>query len=107
MEPTANRTGKEIGLALLNLGFVLSILFGAQALMRGHIRPTAGLPILSVLVFTVHLAGYRFIERQRPPELAGFPSVKEFFGGLALGVALFSGVIAVLWVLRVYHLQGR
>jgi membrane protease YdiL (CAAX protease family) len=26
---------------------------------------------------------------------------------LALGVALFSAVIAVLWLLRVYHLQGR
>ena len=107
MEPTAKRTGKEAGLALLNLVFVLVILFGAQSLMHGHIRATAGLPILSVLVFAAYLAGYRFIERRRPPELAGFTSVKEFFGGLALGVALFSGVIAVLWVLRIYHLQGR
>src|SRR5690349_4145387 len=107
MEPMAKRTGKEIGLALLNLVFVLLILFGAQSLLRGHVSRTAGLPIVAVLVFTAYLAGYRFIEGRRPPELAGLTSVKEFFGGLALGVALFSAVIAVLWLLRVYHLQAR
>lgn len=107
MRPIAKRTGKEIGLALLNLVFVLFILFGAQGLIRGHVSQAAGLPILCVLVFGAYLLGYRFIEGKRPPELAGFSSIREFFGGLALGVALFSAVIAVLWVLRVYHLQGR
>src|SRR6267154_46906 len=100
-------TGKQVGLAALNLAFVLLVLFGAQSLLRGHISKTAGLAILSLLVFGAYLVGYRFIERRRPPELAGLISVKEFFGGLALGVALFSAVIAVLWLLRVYHLQGR
>jgi hypothetical protein len=103
----AKRTGQEIGLALLNLVVVLLILFGAQSLLRGHVSPTAGLPVLAVLVFTAYLAGYRLIEGRRPPELAGLTSLKEFFGGLALGVALFSAVIAVLWLLRVYHLQAR
>jgi len=100
-------TGKQAGLAALNLIFVLLILFGAQSLMRGHVSNTAGLAILSPLVFGAYLLGYRFIERRRPPELAGLMSLKEFFGGLALGVTLFSAVIAVLWLLRVYHLQAR
>jgi uncharacterized protein len=107
MDSTPKRTGKQVGLAALNLVFVLLILLGAQSLMRGRVNNTAGLTILSVLVFGAYLFGYRFIEGKRPPELAGLVSLKEFFGGLALGVALFSAVIAVLWLLRVYHLQGR
>ena len=107
MDNPPKRTGKQVGLAALNLLFVLLILFGAQGLIRGRINNTAGLAILSLLVFAAYLLGYRFIEGRRPPELAGLTSLKEFFGGLALGVALFSAVIAVLWLLRVYHLQGR
>ena len=99
-------TSKQAGLAALNLVFVLLILFGAQSLLRGHISKTVGLAILSLLVFGAYLLGYRFVERRRPPELAGLISLKEFFGGLALGVTLFSAVIAVLWLLRVYHLQA-
>jgi len=100
-------TGKQAGLATLNLIFVLFILFGAQSLIRGHISRTVGLAILSLLVFGAYLLGYRFIERHHPPELSGLTSLKEFFAGLALGVALFSVVIAVLWLFRVYHLQSR
>ena len=99
-------TGKQAGLAALNLVFVLLILFGTQSLLRGHISKTVGLAILSLLVFGAYLLGYRFIERRRPPELAGLISVKEFFGGLALGITLFSAVIVVLWLLRVYHLEA-
>ena len=107
MDSAAKGTGKQVGLAALNLLFVLLILFGAQSLLRGHVRQTVGLAILSPLVFGAYLVGYRFIEGRRPPELAGLLSLKEFFGGLALGVTLFSAVIFVLWLLRVYHLQGR
>ena len=107
MDNTPKRTGNQVGLAALNLLLVLLVLFGAQSLMRGHVNKTAGLGVLSVLVFCTYLLGYRFIEGRRPPELVGLISLKEFFGGLALGLALFSAVIAVLWLLRVYHLQGR
>jgi membrane protease YdiL (CAAX protease family) len=79
----------------------------AQSLIRGHISRTVGLAILSLLVFGAYLLGYRVIERRHPPELSGLTSLKEFFAGLALGVALFSAVIAVLWLFRVYHLQSR
>jgi membrane protease YdiL (CAAX protease family) len=107
VDSTPQRTGKQVGLAALNLLFVLLILFGAQRLMRGHVNQTAGLAILSLLVFGAYLVGYRIIEGLRPPELVGLLSLKEFFAGLALGVTLFSAVIAVLWLLRVYHLQAR
>jgi uncharacterized protein len=107
METSPKRTGKRVGLATLNLLFVLLILFGTQALIRGRINNTAGLAILSLLVFAAYLAGYRFIESRRPPELAGLVSLKGFFGGLGLGAGLFSAVIAVLWILRVYQILGR
>ena len=106
MDDPPKRTGKQVGLAVLNLLFVLLILFGVQFLIRGRINNTAGLAILSLLVFAAYLFGYRFIERRRPPELTGLLSLQEFLGGLAVGVALFSAVIAVLWLFRVYHLQG-
>ena len=107
MDSAAKGTGKQASLAALNLLFVLLILFGAQFLLRGHVRQTVGLAILSPLVFGAYLVGYRFIEGRRPPELAGLISLKEFLGGLALGVTLFSAVIVVLWLLRIYHLQAR
>lgn len=107
MDNTPRSTGKQIGLAALNLLFTLIILFGAQSLMRGHINNSAGLAVLSTLVFGAYLFGRRFIEGRRPPELTGLVSLKEFFGGLALGMALFSAVIIVLWFFRVYHLEGR
>ena len=107
MDSAAKGTGKQVGLAALNLLFVLLILFGAQSLLRGHVSQTVGLAILSPLVFGAYLVGYRYIEGRRPPEIAGLISFKEFFGGLALGVTLFSAVIVVLWLLRVYHLQAR
>lgn len=107
MDSAAKGTGKQVGLAALNLLFVILILFGAQSLLRGHVRQAVGLAILSPLVFGAYLVGYRFIEGRRAPEIAGLLSLKEFFGGLALGVALFSAVIVVLWLLRVYHLQAR
>src|SRR6266404_2785845 len=107
MDSAAKRAGKQVGLAALNLLFVLLILFGAQSLLRGHVSQTVGLAILSPPVFGAYLVGYRYIEGRRPPELAGLISLKEFFGGLGLGVTLFSAVIVVLWLLRVYHLQAR
>ncbi len=107
MDSAAKGAGKQVGLAALNLLFVLLILFGAQSLLRGHVSQTVGLAILSPPVFGAYLVGYRYIEGRRPPEIAGLISFKEFFGGLALGVTLFSAVIVVLWLLRVYHLQAR
>jgi membrane protease YdiL (CAAX protease family) len=107
VDSAAKHTGKQVGLAALNLLFVLLILFGAQWLLRGHVGQAAGLAILSPLVFGAYLVGHRFIEGRRPPEIAGLLSLKEFFGGLALGVTLFSAVILVLWLLRVYHLHAQ
>ena len=107
MTNSSKSTGKQAGLAALNLLLVLLILFGLQPLLRGRVNSSTGLAILSVLVFAAYLVGHRFIEGRRPPELAGLRSAKNFLSGLALGVALFSAVIGVLWLLRVYHLQGR
>jgi membrane protease YdiL (CAAX protease family) len=107
MDKAPKSTGKQVGLAMLNLLFTLVILFGTQPLLRGPVRNSVALAILSVLVFGAYLLGYRFIEGRRPPELAGLIPVEEFVSGLGLGVALFSAVIVVLWLLRVYHLHGR
>jgi len=98
-------TGKQAGLAALNLVFVLLILFGAQLLLRGHISKTAGLAILPASVWCLSCR----LSLHRTPSPTGtcrFDFTQGFFGGVALGVTLFSAVIAVLWLLRVYHLQA-
>ncbi len=71
MDSAAKGAGKQVGLAALNLLFVLLILFGAQSLLRGHVSQTVGLAILSPPVFGAYLVGYRYIEGRRPPEIAG------------------------------------
>jgi len=98
------RRGNELGLALLNLALVLGLLFGTQALIRGRMRDTEGLVILSAVVFAAYLAGTRWIEGHSPPELVGKGRVTEFAAGL--GIALFSSVMGLLWIVGYYHLVG-
>ena len=98
---------KPLGLGFLNLVVVLALVFGTQALLRGHVKSSMGLPILAAIVLLAYLAGSRWIERRQPPELSGFGGIAELAAGLALGIALFSSVMGVLWALGVYHPAGR
>jgi uncharacterized protein len=98
---------KRLGLGALNFAFVLGLVFGTQALIRGRIHDNAGLVILSVVVFGGYLAGSRWIERRPPPELAGARGAAEFAEGVGLGVALFSVVMGLLWALGSYQPAGR
>jgi membrane protease YdiL (CAAX protease family) len=99
---------KQLGLGFLNLVVVLVLVFGAQALLRGgHVKSSTALPILAAIVLVAYLAGSRWIERRAPPELSDFGGIVEVAAGLALGVALFSSVMGVLWALGAYHPTGR
>ena len=107
MRESVKRRGKELGLALLNFALVLGLLFGTQALIRGRVRETVGRVILSGVVFAAYLAGRRWIEGHRPPELVRKGGITEFARGLGLGIALFSAVMALLWIFGAYHPSGR
>ena len=81
MRDSVKQRSKELGLALLNFVLVLGLLFGVQALLRGHVAGTEGLVILSVVIFAAYLAGTRWIEGHRPAELVGKRVVAEFARG--------------------------
>jgi uncharacterized protein len=103
MRESPKRRSKELGLALLNFVLVLGLLFGTQALIRGHVGDSGGSVILSAVVFAAYLAGTRWIEAHQPPELVGKGGIAEFAGGLGLGIALFSVVMFLLWIVGDYH----
>jgi membrane protease YdiL (CAAX protease family) len=101
------RRGKELGLASLNFAVVLGLLFGTQVLIRGHVKGTGASVILSAVIFFAYLAGTRWIEGHQPLELVGKSVVAEFAGGLGLGIALFSSVMGLLWIVGDYYPAGH
>jgi uncharacterized protein len=98
---------KQLGWGLLNFLVTLLLVAGVQAMLRPHAKASLAIPILAAVALAAYLAGSRWIERRPPPELADSGGVAEFAAGLALGVALFSSVMGVLWALGVYHPAGR
>ncbi len=106
MRANVKQSSKKLALALLNFGLALGLLFGTQAIIRGRMGETKGLVILSAVVFASYLAGTRWIEGHQAPELVGKGGVAEFAGGLGLGIALFSAVMGLLWMVGDYHPAG-
>jgi membrane protease YdiL (CAAX protease family) len=107
MQNSVKRRSRELGLALLNFALVLGLLFGTQALIRGRVGDTAGLAILATLILAAYLAGTRWIEGHPPAELRGKHGLAEFAGGLGLGIALFSAVMALLYIVGDYRPAGH
>jgi hypothetical protein len=98
---------KQVGLGLLNLLVTVLLAAGAQVVLRPHVKATVGIAILAAITLASYLPGSRWIERRPPPELVDTVGFAECAAGLALGIALFSSVMAVLWVLGVYHPTAR
>jgi len=95
-----------VGRGALNLMFVLTVVFGLQALIRGRLSDTLGLITLCTAVVVSYVAGVRWIERRQPIELLAGTGFKEFAGGLALGLGLFTAVVLLLWMFGVYRWLG-
>ena len=98
---------KQLGWGSLNFFVTLLLVAGVQTILRPHAKANLAIPILAAFALAAYLAGSRWIERRPPPELADVGGVGEFVAGVALGFALFSSVMGVLWVLGVYHPAGR
>jgi membrane protease YdiL (CAAX protease family) len=80
--------------------------FGTQNLYRKHLPSDVGPLALAATFLLAYLAGARWIERRRVRELDLRGSPIEFIAGLLLGLALFSAVMSILWVMGVYHPAG-
>ncbi|HTS64725.1 MAG TPA: CPBP family intramembrane glutamic endopeptidase [Candidatus Acidoferrales bacterium] len=97
---------KRFLLGLLNMAAV-SAGAAAVAFLCERILPATGAKLsAAVVLILLYLAGSRWIERRAPAELrlAGFPG--GIGGGAVLGAALFSSVMAMLWLLGAYHPSG-
>ena len=95
-----------VGRGTLNLVVVLAVLFGLQALIRGRVPQSLGLFLVSLALVGSYLAGVRWIERRQPSELLARAGFAEFAAGLALGLALFTTLMLLLWMFGVYHPSG-
>src|SRR5664279_838537 len=104
---TAMRTKfAYVGRGVLNLAVVLAVVFGLQALIRGRVSDTLGLMVLSSALVVSYVAGVRWIERRQASELLAAAGFKEFAAGLALGLALFTTLMLLLWMFGVYRPSG-
>ena len=90
----------------LNLTVTFVVEFTMQIFLRSRLPPDVAVTVASAAVVLAYLAGVRWIERRPITELTGSGSVAEFGSGLALGLALFSAVMAALWAIGIYRMTG-
>lgn len=96
---------------LLFLGFLwVGLSIGMGAGLGSLLLPDNKLWAKPLLMGLTALVGYgafvRLVERRHATELAGAGGGRELGGGLAIGLALFSTVIGVLWLLGCYTVTG-
>jgi len=95
-----------VGRGVLNLVVVLAVVFGLQPLIRGRVSDALGLIALSSALVVSYVAGVRWIERRQASELIAAAGFTEFAAGLALGLALFTTLMLLLWMFGAYRPSG-
>jgi membrane protease YdiL (CAAX protease family) len=99
------KTWKEVGLGLLNLLVVVGVVVATQPLLRRYLG-AGGAAVLAVLCLGAYVAASKWIERRVPTELAINRALPELAAGILVGLALFSSVMAILWLASAYHPAG-
>lgn len=97
------RSGKQLGRGVLNFLSTLAIVLVLVKTMRGSVPILARQIVGASVVAATYILFSRGIEHWRPPELNTRGGIVEFAVGLAIGVGLFSTVMAILWPLGIYH----
>jgi uncharacterized protein len=98
---------KEVGRGLLTLMAVVLAAYASQGAYRKYLPADLGPLAIAATVLLVYVACALWIERRRVSELEPSRAFPELAAGLATGVALFSAVMAVLWVTGIYYPTGR
>jgi membrane protease YdiL (CAAX protease family) len=99
------KTWKEVGLGLLNLLVVVGVVVATQPLLRRYLG-AGGAAVLALLCLGAYVAASKWIERRVPTELAINRALPELAAGILVGLALFSSVMAILWLASAYHPAG-
>jgi len=97
---------KQAGLGLLNLLAVILVITAAQLLLHKHLANAFGAALVALLVLVTYIAASKWIERRTPSELSIQRLLPESTAGFATGLALFTSVMAILWLSRVYQPAG-
>ena len=91
---------------LANLVVVIAVSAGLQRVLRGRVPPLAESFLLTAALVLLYFAGARWIERRQVVELRLAGSARGILSGLLLGIALFSAVMAILWIAGAYRPAG-
>lgn len=106
MQAATRRIGGELGRGFVAFLVALAIVIGLAIVTRDRVRVQTASMIGAATIAISYLATLRWIERRHAPELEPRGRVAEFGAGIAVGVGLFSSVMAALWVIGVYHFSG-
>lgn len=99
----------SIPLGFMVLGIVTSVAQIGTEVWPGHNTNITNLLSVFISVAAVSFAYYgfvRLVERRNVAELSVSGAIKELASGAALGAALFSITIGILWLSGYYHVTG-
>lgn len=106
MRTETKRIGRELGRGFLGFLIAVAILVSLAVATHGRVRDQTASMIGAVAMAMCYLTTVRWIEKRQAPELKPRWKAAEFGAGIAVGVGLFSLVMAVLWVIGIYRPSG-
>lgn len=106
MRAETRKVGGELARGFLCFLVAVTILITLAVATHGRVRARAANLIGAATIAIFYFASSRWIESREAPELRPRGRAAEFGAGIAIGVGLFSGVMAVLWALGVYRFSG-
>jgi uncharacterized protein len=97
---------RRMGLMLGGMTLLAVVVMGAQQLLRNRIPVGLEAVVLLFLAFGTYVLYVRLTARRRIDELAPAALLPQTLFGLAIGVAIFTGVIGLLMLTGNYQYQG-
>jgi hypothetical protein len=85
---------------------VVALAIGAQILLERFLPAPAAKLLTAAVLLALYVAGSRFIERRQPVELRARDSARGIAVGLVLGIFIFAGMMAILWLAGAYRPAG-
>ena len=95
-----------VGIGLFIGQTLLSLLRSALSITNLGLANVLAFLFITPLTYFAYLAYVRYVEKRNMTELGSPGAVQEFGLGALMGFGFFSLVIAILWLLGVYHVSG-
>ena len=92
--------------SLANMTAVITLAVGIRVLCELIFHRWPAELVMAAALVPLYFGGARWIERRDPVELRLADSGRGFAGGIALGAALFTCLMTILWLAGVYQPSG-